>query len=683
MYYAAIDLLAILILLIENQDIIFNGSKALKSKAWMVYRRFLLAVLAYYIVDTLWGILEYYKLSTLLFIDTTIYFITMASGIVLWTASVFYYLKANGRFVHILVWTGRIFALIITAVSLINIFIPIMFTVDDASVYTALPLRSYLLLSHVVLLFIISVYAFFAFNKVKDKKDKLKPRYRTVALFGLIMAAFLTIQLWFPYLPIYAVAYLMGTSLVRVFVIGDEVEEYKQNITKQNRAAELSKTVASLLDNMPVITFTKEPETSMYLACNQAFAEYAGKKSPKEVIGLTDADLFDEEKGKRFAKDDRLAMSMDEPYVFVEDIIDNDGNTIQFKTTKLKYTDAFGRVCVLCMASEITDITLMRREFASTKAEYEQAKVNGIIYTHLAQALAYGYDEIFYVHLDTDEYINYGIDDHGLLYEKRRGPKFFDSCQVEVHTLVCEPDREQFSKAMVRETLLEQIEMRRAFEMTYRVPKEGEPFYVRMRATRALDDDNVIIIGINDVDDEMKIQRAQDLLREADLTRRLASAQRQANIDSMTGVKNKHAYLEYETRLEFAIKEAADTKFAISIIDVNDLKVVNDTLGHQAGDQWIREACRIVCTTFKRSPVFRVGGDEFCVISQGDDYENLNGLVQIIKDHNKEALDSGGVVIACGTATYRKGDCVADVYERADQEMYANKAELKEGREVR
>lgn len=95
------------------------------------------------------------------------------------------------------------------------------------------------------------------------------------------MAAFLTIQLWFPYLPLYAVAYLVGTSLVRIFVIGDEVEEYKQDITKQNRAAELSKTVASLLDNMPVITFTKEPETSMYLACNQAFAEYAGKKSRK------------------------------------------------------------------------------------------------------------------------------------------------------------------------------------------------------------------------------------------------------------------------------------------------------------------------------------------------------------------------------------------------------------------
>ena len=683
MYYASIDLIAILILLIENQDIIFKMDKKLKIKTWMLYRRFLLAVLVYYITDTLWGIIEYYKLSKLLFFDTTVYFIAMASALVLWTTCVFYYLKENGRFVRFLIITGRILATIITAITLINIFIPIMFTVDDACVYTGLPIRDALLIAQIILLFIISIYAATAYKRVEDRQDKLKPRYRTVALFGLIMAAFLTIQLWFPYLPVYAVAYLMGTSLVRVYVIGDEVEEYKQDITKQKRTAELSKTVASLIDNMPAITFTKEPETSMYLACNQAFAEYAGKKSPKEVIGLTDADLFDEEMGKRFAKDDRLAMSMGEPYVFVEDIIDNDGNTRQFKTTKLKYTDAFGRVCVLCMASEITDITLMRREFASTKAEYEQAKVNGIIYTHLAQALAYGYDEIFYVHLDTDEYINYGIDDHGLLYEKRRGPKFFDSCQVEVHTLVCEPDREQFSKAMVRETLLEQIEMRRAFEMTYRVPKEGEPFYVRMRATRALDDDNVIIIGINDVDEEMKVRRAQDLLREADLTRRLSAAQRQANIDSMTGVRNKHAYLEYETRLEYTIKETEEPKFAISIIDINDLKYVNDNMGHQAGDKWIREACRIVCTTFKHSPVFRVGGDEFCVISQGDDYENLEELVQVIRDHNKEAVASGGVVIACGTAKYSKGDAVADVYKRADDAMYANKVELKEGREVR
>jgi diguanylate cyclase (GGDEF)-like protein len=240
-----------------------------------------------------------------------------------------------------------------------------------------------------------------------------------------------------------------------------------------------------------------------------------------------------------------------------------------------------------------------------------------------------------------------------------------------------------FRNAMVRETLLEQIDMKRAFEMIYRVPKEGEPFYVRMRAMRAMGDDNVLIIGVDDVNEEMKVVHAQELLREADLSRRLYAAQQQANIDSMTGVRNKRAYLEAEARLEYLVKETEDSKFAISIIDVNDLKYVNDKFGHQAGDQHIRNACRLVCTTFKRSPVFRVGGDEFCVISQGDDYENINELLKKIEDHNREALHNGGVVIACGTAMYKKGDAVTDVYKRADEAMYENKARLKKGREVR
>jgi diguanylate cyclase (GGDEF)-like protein len=150
--------------------------------------------------------------------------------------------------------------------------------------------------------------------------------------------------------------------------------------------------------------------------------------------------------------------------------------------------------------------------------------------------------------------------------------------------------------------------------------------------------------------------------------------------DSLTGLLNRTAFNHFEEKL----KEQSDGRCLFVQLDVNYLKKVNDTYGHTEGDRHIIAAASIIHETFgKYGKVYRVGGDEFCVISQGDDYENLNGLVQIIKDHNKEALDSGGVVIACGTATYRKGDCVADVYERADQEMYANKAELKEGREVR
>ena len=113
---------------------------------------------------------------------------------------------------------------------------------------------------------------------------------------------------------------------------------------------------------------------------------------------------------------------------------------------------------------------------------------------------------------------------------------------------------------------------------------------------------------------------------------------------------------------------------------MNNLKTVNDTSGHNAGDELIRGACRIVCETFKHSPVFRVGGDEFAVISQKSDYDEIDELVQMIEVHNKKALRDGGIVIACGMSKYDNDSSVASVFERADQNMYVNKSDLKAGK---
>ena len=117
--------------------------------------------------------------------------------------------------------------------------------------------------------------------------------------------------------------------------------------------------------------------------------------------------------------------------------------------------------------------------------------------------------------------------------------------------------------------------------------------------------------------------------------------------------------------------------FAIVILDVTDLKKVNDTEGHKAGDQYLRDACKIICTTFKRSPVFRVGGDEFAVLSQGDDYKRIDELVEQMNKHNEDAIENGGIVIALGMSRYDEDSKVASVYERADQSMYENKSMLK------
>ena len=71
MYYSAIGVLAVIVLLIVNQDILLNRNNTFQAPAWKVYRRFLFAVLVYYVTDVLWGVLESRKLALLLFTDTT------------------------------------------------------------------------------------------------------------------------------------------------------------------------------------------------------------------------------------------------------------------------------------------------------------------------------------------------------------------------------------------------------------------------------------------------------------------------------------------------------------------------------------------------------------------------------------------------------------------------------------
>jgi diguanylate cyclase (GGDEF)-like protein len=126
------------------------------------------------------------------------------------------------------------------------------------------------------------------------------------------------------------------------------------------------------------------------------------------------------------------------------------------------------------------------------------------------------------------------------------------------------------------------------------------------------------------------------------------------------------------------IIEKRQPEFAIIVLDVNNLKHINDTLGHEAGDKCICDACDVICRTFKRSPVYRVGGDEFVVISQDEDYSRTEELVNVIAKHNENAIANGGIIIACGMAKFNADENVISVFNRADKAMYENKSYLKE-----
>lgn len=152
--------------------------------------------------------------------------------------------------------------------------------------------------------------------------------------------------------------------------------------------------------------------------------------------------------------------------------------------------------------------------------------------------------------------------------------------------------------------------------------------------------------------------------------------------DPLTGVKNKRAWQDEEKRMNDRIL-AGDADFAVAICDVNGLKQVNDNFGHEAGDSLIVRACRYICKTFKRSPVFRIGGDEFAVLLENEDLSNSEWLLDTFyagMANQEKGTDPAEppVSIALGLSHYTGSDTeFSDVVHRADLAMYQNKAAMK------
>ncbi len=151
-----------------------------------------------------------------------------------------------------------------------------------------------------------------------------------------------------------------------------------------------------------------------------------------------------------------------------------------------------------------------------------------------------------------------------------------------------------------------------------------------------------------------------------------------ANTDSLTGVRNKHAYMEMESQINTRIREENVDKLALVVCDINGLKYVNDTKGHAAGDKLIRDASALICNLFNHGSVFRTGGDEFVVVLQGKGYDTKDEVIADFNRKVEENIRKNEVVISIGYSAIKPEDeQLYDLFERADRMMYERKKELK------
>ena len=296
-----------------------------------------------------------------------------------------------------------------------------------------------------------------------------------------------------------------------------------------------------------------------------------------------------------------------------------------------------------------------------------------VTYTQIAERLAAHYDLIYYVDCKTSAYSELSTKKKsGELKIREEGEDFFATSQKNLERLIYSEDRERIRLFLDRDRLISQLEDRRQLNEDYRmIAAGGKTQYTRMTVTYSSDGSHFIICVEN---------RDEDVRREQEHLAALSTANEMARRDELTHTKNKTAYHEAEKELQDLI-DRGGASFGMVVCDINGLKIINDTEGHRAGDDYIRSSCMLICKVFHHSPVFRVGGDEFVVILKSDDYRNRKSLLSGLRSMvEKNILNGEGPIVASGLATYRPGEDrnAEDVFNRADSRMYEEKTRLRE-----
>lgn len=152
-----------------------------------------------------------------------------------------------------------------------------------------------------------------------------------------------------------------------------------------------------------------------------------------------------------------------------------------------------------------------------------------------------------------------------------------------------------------------------------------------------------------------------------------------AYTDVMTGTKNKTAYESFVEELDERIK-VEPVAFAVVVMDINNLKEMNDNLGHEMGDALIADSASLMKTVFVQANLFRIGGDEFVAVLFDEQALKTEQFLDAFRE-KINAFNQGSrryeaeVHIAAGATVFDR-ECdssFGDVFRRADSLMYQDK----------
>lgn len=313
----------------------------------------------------------------------------------------------------------------------------------------------------------------------------------------------------------------------------------------------------------------------------------------------------------------------------------------------------------------------------SSLEEEEKMIKDPEIFNQIAFSFAGHFECVYYVNIETGHYIVFADDEFLEASEfPGEGDDFFADAVKNAHVFVHPGDIDIMKKVYDKENVIRNLSETGNYSVYFRSFIDGKVIHMRHIEILCKDKKHVVFC-LENVEREFreKEEQKKDLL----------SAELMARRDELTGVKNSNAYKEYEEIVDGTISSGEeDLQFGIVMCDINNLKQINDTRGHNFGDEAIQATSRLICKIYKHSPVFRVGGDEFVVVISGSDYEHRDELLERFREEAElNRKTRTGPVVASGMAVIKKGDKkLSDVLSRADRLMYENKSELKSRRDT-
>jgi len=341
-----------------------------------------------------------------------------------------------------------------------------------------------------------------------------------------------------------------------------------------------------------------------------------------------------------------------------------------FKSPDIFTADIFN-VSIFCILSvfagtymswvKISNFKLEYNNKVSAKLKLEETELEVDKKMEILLSIAEIYNTLHVVDLKEFTFVEFASNDYVRAYVTPGGKDACNQMRTAISNLVVPEDRDSAMEFTELSTVKERMKGKKVISMDFKGIHYGW-----LRAS--------FIVNQMDVDETPKQVLFSTEIIDED-RRREEMLLRRSTTDELTGFYNRHAF---ETDITELQKNRLPDNLAIISFDINELKIINDSVGHAAGDELIKAAAHCIRSCFgEHGKVYRIGGDEFVSIVNAS-VENLNILIeklmQMTENYKGEYINHVALSVGAASRMEFTDESIIELEKIADKRMYESKS---------